>query len=160
MATENNMINIEEKLKSLGYTLPEAPAKGGVYTPCREFGNGFAYVSGCGPSISGDTIVGKIGDEVSFEDGQKAAINCMLNVLAVIKQQLGDLSRVKRFVKALVFVSSNNNFYDQPKVANAASNLLAEIFGDEIGTPARSAIGVNVLPGNISVEIEMLLEFL
>ncbi len=150
---------LEARIRELGFELPTAPAKGGIYTPCKEFCQGkLAYVSGCGPAVSGQNITGKAGAEVDFDEASQAAVNCLLNVLAVLKAQLGDLSRIKSFVKMLVFVASSNDFYDQPKVANAATGLLAEIFGEEIGCPSRSAIGVNVLPGNITVEIEMLVE--
>ena len=150
---------VEEKLEELGYVLPPCPAKGGVYTPCKVFQNGqLAYVSGCGPSIGDINYKGKLGREVSFEDGREAARNCILNVLAVLKSRIGSLDKVKSCVKMLVFVASDNDFYDQPKVANAATELLVEIFGEEIGCPSRSAIGVNVLPGNIAVEIELLIE--
>lgn len=150
---------LEARIRELGLTLPEAPAKGGVYTPCKEFCQGkLAYVSGCGPAINGQNITGKAGGEVGFEEASQAAVNCLLNVLAVLKAKLGDLSRIRSFVKMLVFVASSNDFYDQPKVANAATGLLTEIFGEEAGCPSRSAIGVNVLPGNITVEIEVLVE--
>ena len=150
---------LEERIRELGLTLPAAPAKGGIYTPCKEFGQGkFYYVSGCGPAINGQNITGKAGGETGFEEASQAAENCLLNVLAVLKAQLGDLSRIKSFVKMLVFVASSNDFYDQPKVANAATGLLVKIFGEEVGCPSRSAVGVNVLPGNITVEIEMLVE--
>ena len=101
---------------------------------------------------------GHLGEEVSIEEGQSAAANCILNILAAFKRDHGDLDRIRSFVKLLVLVSSENTFYDQPKVADGATSLLAEIFGEEAGLPARSAIGVNVLPGNIPVEIEALIE--
>ncbi len=101
---------------------------------------------------------GKLGAEISLEEGCEAAKNCMLNVLAVLKEKIGDLDKIKSCVKMLVFVASDNEFYNQPQVANAATQLLIDIFGEEIGSPSRSAIGVNVLPGNIPVEIELLVE--
>lgn len=149
---------IEKKIQEIGITLPPAPPKGGTYTPCKEFGGNLAYISGCGPLIGGKNFTGKLGGEVSFADGCQAAENCMLNVLATLKGKIGDLDRVKSIAKVLVFVASANDFYDQPKVANAATELLVKIFGEEVGCPSRSAIGVNVLPGNILVEIEMLVE--
>ena len=151
-------MNYEEKLKTLGYALPDPPPKGGVYTPCKEFGENLVYVSGCGPKIGGENYLGKLGKDISFEDGQKAAVNATLNVLAVLKHGLGSLDKVKSMVKALVFVASADDFYQQPQVANAATSLLVDIFGEEAGCPARSAVGANVLPGNIAVEIEMLVE--
>jgi len=154
------MSNVEKKLNELGYTLPEPPAKGGVYTPCKLFCDGkLAYVSGCGPMINGINITGKVGSEVSLQDAQTAARNAMLNVLAVLKSAVGDLDKVN-CVKATVFINSANDFYDQPKAANAATELLVAIFGEERGCPSRSAIGVNVLPGDISAEIEMMVELI
>ena len=104
------------------------------------------------------SIVGKVGDSITMEEAQHAARNCILNVLAIIEEAIGDLNKVKRFVKNLTFVASDDEFYQQPQVANAGSKLLLDIFGDEIGRAARSAVGVNCLPGNIPVEIEMLIE--
>ena len=83
----------------------------------------------------------------------------MLNALAILKKNLGDLNRIQSVVKMLAFIASTNEFYSQPLVANGASQLLSEVFGEEAGCPSRSAIGVNVLPGNIPVEIEMLVEY-
>ena len=83
----------------------------------------------------------------------------MLNILAVLQREIGDLNRVTNVVKMLAFVASDDEFYQQPQVANGASNLLGELFGQEVGIPARSAIGVNVLPGNLPVEIEAIFEF-
>jgi len=152
------MSNIYDKLKSLGLTLPEPPQKAGLYTQCIEFGKNLVYVSGCGPDLNGvEKLKGKLG-ELSIEEGQEAAKCCALNVLAILHRDLGDLNRIKRFVKSLSFVASTNDFYFQPKVANGASCLLIELFGEEKGCSARSAIGVNVLPGNIPVEIEYLIE--
>lgn len=147
-------MDVYEKLKELGLTLPEAPAKGGVYTPCKLTEDGYAYISGCGPVIGGVQITGKLGQDVSVEDGQKYAQNCMLNVLAVLERKIGDLNRVADVVKILVFVASADDFYAQPQVANGASNLLVSLFGEDVGAPTRSAVGMNVLPGNIPVEIE------
>lgn len=152
-------MTIEERIEELGYSLPSCPERGGVYTPCKEFNNGqLAYISGCGPSIGDVNYRGKLGKDISFEDGCKAAENCILNVLAVLKSKIGNLDKVKCCAKMLVFVASDNDFYEQPKVANAATELLVKIFGEETGCPSRSAIGVNVLPGNIAVEIELLVE--
>ncbi len=151
-------MNVYDRIKELGITLPQPPSKAGMYTQCVEFGQNLAYVSGCGPDLNGvEVIKGKLG-EMSIEEGQEAARCCALNALSILHRDLGDLNRIKRFVKALCFVASLDNFYEQPKVANGASQLLRDIFGHEEGVPARSAIGVNVLPGNIPVEIEYLIE--
>ena len=150
---------IEEKLKIRGLILPQPPKSGGIYTPIREFGGHFAYASGFGPA-NGDKaiLLGKLGKELSVEEGREMARYCILNMLAAFKHAYGDFERIKRFVKLLVFVSSENTFYEQPQVANGASGLITELFGEEAGLAARSAIGVNVLPGNIPVEIEALIE--
>lgn len=150
-------MNVYDNMKRLGIELPAAPPRGGIYSPVKEFA-GLAYCSGCGPDQNGAPFKkGKLGAQISLEEGQEAARACMLNILAVIERELGSLERIKSFSKMLAFVASDNEFYEQPQVANGASQLLAELFGDE-ALPARSAIGVNVLPGNIPVEIEMLFE--
>ena len=152
-------MDVNQRMKEKGIVIPSSPAPGGIYTPAREFGEKLVYSSGCGPQVNGIPVhVGKVGAEVSFSQAQEAAKACMLNVLSVLKAQIGDLNRVKRVVKTLAFVASANDFTDQPAVINAASQLLLDIFGEEAGKGARSAIGVNVLPGNIPVEIEVLFE--
>ena len=150
------MSRIEEKLRDMGRTLPEPPAKGGMYAPAKRFGGSLVYISGCGPSTDGSAITGKLGEDVTTEQGYAYARGCMLNVLAVLKREIGDLDKVKSAVKVTCFVASAPDFYEQPQVANGATKLLQEVFGDEVGLPTRSAIGVNVLPGNIAVEIEAL----
>lgn len=92
------------------------------------------------------------------EEAYEAARNCALNMLAALRRDIGSLDNICSFVKLLVFVASEDEFYDQPDVANGATDLLAQIFGEKAGLPARTAIGVNVLPGNIPVEIEALIE--
>jgi enamine deaminase RidA (YjgF/YER057c/UK114 family) len=151
-------MGVYERMKELGIRLPEAPAKGGVYAPAKEFGKGLVYISGCGPAIEGKTLQGKLGAEITVEQGQKCAKDAMLNVLAVLQNKIGDLNKVKSVVKILVFVAGTNEFYQHPLVANGGSQLLIDLFGEEIGAPTRSAIGVNALPGNIPVEIEAIFE--
>jgi enamine deaminase RidA (YjgF/YER057c/UK114 family) len=151
-------MNVYSKLEELGLKLPKAPAKGGVYSPCKRFGKGLVYVSGCGPVIDGVKITGKLGEAFTVEQGQEYSRNCMLNVLAVLEAEIGDLNKVKNVVKILTFVAGTNDFYDQPAVANGGSKLLVDLFGEEVGTPSRSAIGMNALPGNIPVETEALFE--
>lgn len=151
-------MDIYEKLNELGVKLPTPPAKGGLYTPAKPFGDSLVYVSGCGPVIDGNAASGKIGQEFTMEEGYEYARKCMLNALSVLESQIKDLNRVKNVVKILVFVASSDDFYMQPQVANGASQLLCDIFGEEIGVPSRSAIGVNVLPGNIPVEVEAIFE--
>ncbi|MCI8441658.1 MAG: RidA family protein [Provencibacterium sp.] len=148
-------MDVYEKLKELGLKLPPAPAKGGVYSPCKRFGENLIYISGCGPAINGKSALGKLGAEISLEEGQRCARDCMLNVLAVLEAEVGDLNRVAQPVKILTFVAGTDSFYSQPQVANGGSELLQALFGD---VPSRSAIGVNALPGNIPVETEALFE--
>lgn len=150
-------MTIEKKLTDLGLTLPPPPPRGGLYKSCKQFGANLAYVSGCGCIIDGP-VAGKLGADFTLEEGQVLARDAMLNVLSVLKAEIGDLDRVKSCVKILVFVASANDFYSQPAVANGATKLLGELFGEEIGIPSRSAIGVNVLPGNLPIEIEAMFE--
>ena len=100
-----------------------------------------------------------MGVELTLEQGQHAAYNCMLNLLANLQDYLGDLNRIKKCVKVLGFVASADDFTQQPQVINGGSNLLRDLLGEEKGLPARTAMGVNVCPGNIPVEIEMLVEY-
>jgi enamine deaminase RidA (YjgF/YER057c/UK114 family) len=151
-------MDIEKNLRDKGIVIPAPPAKGGMYRPCREFGAGLIYVSGCGCVIDGVPVAGKLGVDFTVSEGQLHARNCMLNVLAALKAQIGDLSRVKQVVKILALVASADDFYEQPQVANGASQLLVDVFGEEAGLPTRSAIGVNALPGNLPVEIEAIFE--
>lgn len=153
------MRDIYEVLKEKNIVLPKAPGNGGVYTPVMEFGDRFLYCSGCGPALAGEgTVVGKLGKDLTVEEGRKAAYNCVLNLLANLDQKTGDLNRIKRFVKVLAFVNGTDDFTEQPQVVNGGSELLFELFGQEAGLPARSAIGTNSLPGGIACEIEVLVE--
>jgi len=150
-------MDVYERMKELGITLPQPPPKGGVYVQMKQFGAGLVYVSGCGPSIA-EPIKGKLGKDFTISQGQEFARNCMLNVLAVLEKNLGDLRKIKNCVKVLTFVAGTDDFYDHPAVANGGSQLLIDIFGPEIGTPSRSAIGANALPFGIPVETEGLFE--
>ena len=153
-------MTIYEKLKEKGLELPPPPPKGGVYTPVQEFGNKLLYCSGCGPDLgNGNTVIGKLGRELTLADGQRAARNCMLNLLANLNTKLGDLSRIKRFVKVLAFVNCTDDFTMHPQVVNGGSSLIVELFGEEKGLPARSAVGMNSLPDGIACEIELLVEY-
>ena len=148
---------IANRLQTLGILLPPAPDRAGLYTYCKFFGNNLVYISGCGPDMPGKPpVVGKVGADVSLAEGKLAARHCVLNALAVLEKGIGDLNRVACFAKMLAFVASADDFYRQPEIANGASELLVEIFGEAVGCPARSAVGVNVLPGNIPVEVELL----
>ena len=153
------MLDLEKALKKHGLSFPDAPARGGIYEPVKEFGRNLCYLSGCGPVFNGEQrFTGKLGAEFSVEQGQEAARYCVLNLLANLRARIGDLDRVKRIVKMLCFVAGTAAFYDQPQVANGGSELLVDIFGEDRGRCARSAVGMNALPGNIPVEIELLVE--
>jgi len=148
---------IEEKIKELGYTLPEIAKPLAAYIPAIRTGE-FVYTSGQVPLVDGKLkYEGKIGTDLTLEEGQKAAIVCALNGLSAIKEVVGNLDNIEQIIKVTVFVSSANGFTDQPKVANGASELLGNIFGDA-GIHARSAVGVSELPINSAVEIEMIVK--
>jgi len=154
------MADVYEKMKELNITLPAPPPKGGIYTPVMEFGSKLLYCSGCGNDIGdGKQLIGKVGKELTLEQGQEAARCCMLNLLANLQDKLGDLNRIKRCVKVLGFVNCTDDFTMHPAVINGGSSLLLELFGEEKGLPARTAMGTNSCPGNIPVEIEMLVEY-
>jgi enamine deaminase RidA (YjgF/YER057c/UK114 family) len=146
---------IEEKIKELGFELPEAPKPVAAYIPALEI-NKFVFTAGQVPVTKGELkYKGKLGKEFSIDEGQKAAQICALNCLAAVKGVIGDLNKIEKIVKLTVFVNSSAGFSDQPKVANGASELLVKIFGEN-GKHARSAVGVNELPLNSAVEIEMI----
>lgn len=150
-------MNAEQKLKEMGVVLPESPKPLANYVPAVRTGN-LLFVSGHGPYKDGKTLtVGKVGKELTAEEGYKTARNVGLNCLASVKANLGSLDKVKRVVKLLGMVNCTEDFKDQPKVINGASDLLVEIFG-EGGRHARSAVGMQALPNQIPVEIEMILE--
>lgn len=152
-------MDVYMRMKDLGIELNDPPEKGGLYSPIVEFGDKLVYVSGNNCKINGViTNPGKVGAEVTLEQGQQAAKQCILNILSNLEKSLGDLNKIKRFVKILGFVASSNDFYLQAEVMNSASQLLLDIFGEKVGLAARSAIGVNVLPNNQPVEIEVLVE--
>ena len=151
-------MDIYAKLKELGIELPTAPTPMGIYKPVKQVGN-LLYVSGQGPTKDGVVIkTGKVGAECTIEEGQEAARICAINALAILHDYLGDLNKVKSVVKILGFVASAPGFGRQPEVINGASRLLADIFGEENGIGARSAIGTNELPSGIPVEIEFVFE--
>lgn len=154
------MADVYEKMKDMGITLPVPPSKGGVYTPIMEFGAHLLYCSGCGNDIGdGKHLIGKVGKDLTLEQGQQAAYNCILNLLANLQDKLGDLNKIERCVKLLGFVNCTDEFDKQAQVINGGSNLLLALLGEEKGLPARTAMGTNATPGNIPVEIEMLVEY-
>lgn len=150
-------MSVEAKLAELGLNLPEAPKPIAAYVPCVRTGN-LLFVSGQLPLKNGELLAtGKVPSVISVEDGQAAARQCVLNALAIVMAELGDLSKVGRVVRIGAFVLSDDGFCDQAVVANGASELLLALFG-ESGRHARAAVGTNALPLNASVEIEFLFE--
>jgi enamine deaminase RidA (YjgF/YER057c/UK114 family) len=146
---------IEEKIKELGFELPEVAKPLAAYVPAKQIGN-LIMTSGQVPVVKGTIkYSGKVGKDLSEEDGQKAAQICALNCLAAIKSVIGNLDKILEVVKLTVFVASAEDFTSQPKVANGASELIGQIFG-EAGKHVRSAVGVTALPMNSAVEIEMI----
>jgi enamine deaminase RidA (YjgF/YER057c/UK114 family) len=145
---------IEERLKERGIVLPQAATPYFNYVPVTIH-RGVAYVSGQLPKVDGEILVrGKVGAAVSLEAARGEARLCILQALACLKQALGSLDRIERILKVTGFVASSAGFNDQPKVLDAASDLLVEIFG-EAGRHARAAVGVAELPRDAAVEIEM-----
>ena len=147
---------IDRKLEALGLTLPEAAAPVAAYVPVVEAG-GLLHLSGQLPFKDGTLITGRLGENVDLAGGQAAARACALMIVAQLKKYLGDLGRVDRIVKLGVFVNSAGDFTDQPKVANGASDLMVELFGDA-GKHARSAVGVPTLPLGAAVEIDAIVQ--
>lgn len=150
---------IEAKLAEKGLTLPEATLPAANYVPATVSGN-IITVSGQLPMKDGKPQgIGKLGREFTVEQGQEIARQCILNVLAHVKANLnGDLTRVKKILRLGVFVASAEGFTDQPKVANGASDLIVELFGEK-GKHARAAVGVAELPFGVGVEVEATVEF-
>jgi len=151
------MSNIENTLKEKGINLPEAPAPAAAYIPAQQTGN-LVYTSGQDCKRDGVLVhEGKLGTDLTIEQGQEAARQTAINCLAVLKAHLGDLDRVTKIVKVLSFVNSSDGFVEQPYVVNGASELFEEVFGDK-GKHARSAISANELPFNTPVETEIIVE--
>jgi len=149
-------MDIYEQMKNLNIILPPPSVPVGLFEPVVRVGN-FLYVSGQGSYYNDILIKGKLGKDVTLEDGKIGARYCMLNTLAALQEYLGDLNRINRVIKLLGFISSDNDFHEQPAVLNGASQLLIDIFKDN-GRHARSAIAVNTLPSNLSTEIESIFE--
>ena len=150
-------MNVENKLEDLGITLPTPPQPIANYVRAVRVGN-FLFVSGHGPYNDGKIkMAGKVGRELTVEEGYQVARNVGLNCLAAVKAAVGYLDKVKQVVKLLGMVNCTEDFKDQPKVINGCSDLLVEVFG-EIGKHARSAVGMQALPNGIPVEIEMILD--
>ena len=148
----------EARIKELGLSLPQPPKPGGNYVPGVRVGN-LLFLSGHGPGRAdgAPSARGKVGRDLSLEDGYKTAREVGINLLGTARALLGSLDKVKRVVKVLGMVNSAEGFGDQPKVINGFSDLMVEVFGEN-GRHARSAVGMAELPSGIPVEIEMILE--
>lgn len=151
-------MSVETRLTELGLELPEVATPAGSYVPAVISGN-LVFTAGQIPLVDGTLMAeGRLGAEISPEQGKEIAQRCALNAIAAVKSVLGDLGRVKRVVKVVGFVASTPDFTAQPSVVNGASELLQAAFGDA-GIHARSAVGVAVLPLNSPVEVELIVEF-
>src|SRR5579871_407721 len=147
----------EDNLKKLGIQLPKSPKPVASFVHCVRVGN-LLYLSGKGPvRPDGTFMTGKVGRELSIDSGYYAAKLTAIAHLAVLKDELGDLSKVKRIVKVFGMVNCAENFYDQPKVINGYSDLMIAVFGEK-GKHARSAVGMYSLPWNTAVEVEVIVE--
>ena len=155
---ENNLeYNPEKRLEQLGIKIPEVSPPVANYVRVVRSGN-LLFLSGSGPKkADGSHITGKLGKELTLEEGYQAAWRTGVNHIATLKSELGNLNKVKRIVKVLGMVNSTTEFQDQPKVINGFSDLMVEVFGDR-GKHARSAVGMAALPLGIAVEIELIVE--
>lgn len=152
-------MKIEERIKELGFTLPEDGKAGAVFVSAKLVAEHLVFTSGCTPRLNGAmAYTGKCGTDLTIEDSQKAAQIALINALSAVKSVIGDLDRVKQIVKLTGFVNSTLDFTAQPKVIDGASLLLKEVFGEERGAHTRSAVGIAGLPGNAACEIELIVE--
>ena len=151
-------MNTSKKLSDLGINVPDAPAPVGSYVAFKKAGT-LLYISGQLPiSIDGKMIKGKLGKDLSLEDGQQASKLCLINILAQAKKAMnGDLDKIKNCIKITGFVNSSSDFTDQPKVINPASEILSNVFGEN-GKHTRAAVSTNSLPLGAAVEIDAILE--
>ena len=151
-------MSVETNLAALGLELPEVATPAGAYVPAVISGN-LVFTAGQIPLVDGKLMAeGRLGAEITAEQGKEIAQRCALNAIAAVKSVLGDLERVRKVVKVVGFVASTPEFTAQPGVVNGASELLQAAFGD-VGIHARSAVGVAVLPLNSPVEVELIVEF-
>jgi len=151
-------MRIEKKLKDLNIELPNTANPVASYLPCIQTGN-FIFISGQGTAYNGiRKFIGKVGKERTKNEGYQAAYICGLNLLAQLKKFIGDLDKIKKIVNIKGFVACSDDFYEQPKVIDGVSDLMIKVFGEDVGSHSRCAIGVNVLPNNITVEVEMVVE--
>ena len=150
--------SIEEKLKELGYELPTLPASKGIYKRCLIDGKNL-YVSGhISVNTDGSSITGKLGMDLSEDQGKVAARQCGLAILSSLKAELGDLQKIKRVMKVLGMVNATPEYEKHPIVINGCSELFVELWGEDNGKGVRSAVGMGSLPGNVAVEIEAMFE--
>ena len=151
-------MNTEDKLKELNNSLPKAPSPVGAYVAFKKIDK-FLFISGQLPiDIDGKMIKGKIGKNLTLEEGQKASKLCVINIIAQAKKALdGDLNKIKNCIKITGYVNSTDNFIDQPKIINPASETLSSVFGDN-GKHARAAVSTNSLPLGAAVEIDAIFE--
>ena len=148
---------IEDKIKDSGFELPDAPKPVAAYVPALKINN-LVFTAGQIPFAKGELkYKGKLGRDLTIDEGKKAAEICALNCLAAIKGVIKNLDEIERVVKLTVFVNSGDEFTNQPQVANGASELLEKIFGEK-GKHVRSAVGVNELPLDAAVEVEMIVK--
>jgi enamine deaminase RidA (YjgF/YER057c/UK114 family) len=151
-------VSVEQRLSELGIELPAVATPAGAYVPAVISGN-LVFTAGQIPLVDGKLMAeGKVGAEISPEQGREIARRCALNAIAAVKSVIGDLNRVKKVVKVVGFVASVPEFTGQPGVLNGASELLEQVFG-EAGIHARSAVGVAALPLDAPVEVELIVEF-
>ena len=151
-------MSADAKLQELNLELPPAPKPAGVYKPMVTIGN-LVYVSGHGPLLSDGTLMtGRVGSDLDQQGGYDAARQTGLAILATLKANLGSLDKVKRVIKTLGMVNSTPDFEAHPAVINGFSELMGQVFGEDAGIGARSAVGMGSLPGNIPVEVEVIFE--
>jgi len=153
---EYGQMSADQKLSELGYTLPELPAPGGNYLSARTVGN-LVFLAGVISMDEHGVMTGVVGQDRTIEEGYAAAQRCALTQLAVLKQTLGSLDRVKQIVSVNGYVNTISGFPDSPKVINGASDLLVEVLGEN-GRHVRAALGVSALPRNAMVELQMTVE--
>lgn len=149
--------DVEQKLKDMGIELYQLPAPEANFVRAVRTGN-LIFLSGHGPvTPQGNSVTGKLGQDLSIEEGQEAARYVGITLLSALKAEIGDLNKVNRIVKVLGMVNGTTDFTEQPKVMNGFSDFMVEVFGEK-GKHARSAVGMGSLPSNIAVEIEMIVE--
>ena len=150
--------SVDEKLKELGFELPTLPASKGIYKRCLIDGKNL-YVSGhISVNTDGSSITGKLGKDLSEEQGKAAARQCGLAILSSLKAELGDLQKIKRVMKVLGMVNATPEYEKHPIVINGCSELFVELWGEDNGKGVRSAVGMGSLPGNVAVEVEAMFE--